>query len=256
MRCVVDDLTVTFGRLHALRAVSVQLDGARTTVVIGPNGAGKTTLLRCLVGVLRPTTGGVLLDDARADRLVGRNLARRIAYHGQDVAVRTDLSVRQMVELGRFAVGRNAARVDAVMASLELAPLADQACRTLSAGNRQRVMLARAIAQLEPGAMLVLDEPFSTLDVQHLRTTIGVLKACGEAGHPVVIATHRFDLAAAVAEDVWLLNAGRLVASGPAEAVMTPDRLQTVFGVPFVRLGAETGKSWWHPSWRADAGDG
>ncbi|MCA9295991.1 MAG: ABC transporter ATP-binding protein, partial [Phycisphaerales bacterium] len=221
-------------------------------VVIGPNGAGKTTLLRCLVGVQRPTTGCVRLDNDRADRLVGRNLAQRIAYHGQDVSVRTDLSVRQMVELGRFAVGRNDHRVDAVMASLELAAVSDRAFRTLSAGNRQRVMLARAIAQLEPGAMLVLDEPFATLDVQHLRRTIGVLRSCCTDGHAVVIATHRFDLAAAVADDIWLLDDGRLIAGGPADEFMTPDRLQAVFRVPFERSGADPDNSWWQPSLRAD----
>jgi len=256
----VDALTVHFGARTALLDVNGLFPPGRRAAIIGPNGAGKTTLVRCIAGVQRPTTGVIRLDDQPAHRTHGRALAMRIAYHGQGAVPRSDFSVREMVELGRFAVGRDPVRINEVLRLMALEEIATLSFRTLSAGNRQRVLLARAIAQLEPGAAILLDEPFTALDVAHVRGVLRVLDACAANGHAVIMTTHRFDIAAAFADDVWLLRDGRVLEMGQASSVLDCDRLEATFGADFevvrATLTGGTIEEWCHPVLRADDATG
>lgn len=229
----VDRLSVRFGTIDALRDVSVAIEPQRMTVVIGPNAAGKSTLLRCLAGALRPMSGSVRLDGQPAHRIPARALARRMAYVSQRPTVAAAFTVREVVELGRYALPRDTDAVNTVMREMELVELADRVVPTLSVGQQQRVAVARALAQLQRGGVLALDEPTAAMDMKHALRCIAQLRARAADGATVIMSVHDLTHAAALADDVLLLGDGRLVAHGPVDQVMTPQTLNGVFDVPF-----------------------
>ncbi len=170
-------------------------------------------------------------------------MARSVAFVPQRSTVAAPFSVRQVVELGRCALSPDSTRVEASIERLQLQEIADRPYPALSVGQQQRVTLARALAQLESGGHLILDEPLSAMDLAHAHDAVELLKELAAAGSTVVIALHDVSLAAAFADEVWLLSAGDLVAAGPAGDILIPDRLEAVFSVPFRRLVDEDGVS-------------
>lgn len=223
----------------ALVGVSLTVAPGEIVVVVGPNGAGKSTLLRVLAGTLRPDEGEVRLFGAPLTGRDRREVARDVAFVTQSEDVRFAFSVREVVLMGRaphqdgwMRPGAQDARiVDLVLARCDLEHLADRPTGQLSGGERKRVAIARAFAQ---GARaLLLDEPTAFLDVRHqvalfeqLReASINERKAC-------VVVTHDLQLAAAHASRVVLMKAGRVVAVGRVEEVMTPARLAETFDWP------------------------
>lgn len=229
---VVDGLTVRHGRVLALHDVDLRAAPGSRTAVIGPNGAGKSTLLRVLAGLIVPAAGRVRLD--------GRPLARRtgeVAFVAQ--RAETDFAfpaqVRDVVAMGRQPyrrVGRRGSGIDRdavaeAMARLELADLATRPIGTLSGGQAQRMLLARALAQ-RPRVML-LDEPFAGLDA---RSTGLLADAVGqEAARGVVVVVVHHDLASVgQREDHLVVLRGRVVAAGPPERTMTAEVIAEAYG--------------------------
>lgn len=236
-----EGLCFSYGDAVALSDVSGDAPAGALTVLVGPNAAGKSTLLGCVVGVLSPSRGRVLVGGERPDRLPPRLLAQRLAYVSQRPSMAAAFTVRDVVRLGRYALAPEEERVDSALTDLELGSLAHRLFSSLSVGQQQRVMLARALAQLGPAGHLVLDEPLSAMDLRHVRHSLLLLRELSRAGQTVLVALHDIELASRVADQVWILDRGRLVAEGPAEEVMTQARLEEVFGIPFRRLvdGAE-----------------
>jgi len=226
-------LSVQFGAINALRAVSASIQPGRVTVIIGPNAAGKSTLLRCMLGAQDPTTGAVLLDGRPVHRMRPRHVAARIAYVAQRSAVSAAFTAHEVVALGRYALPPDEQRVRQAMQRMDIAELADRIVPTLSAGQQQRVAVARALAQLEPDGVLLLDEPTSAMDLKHALRCIEFARSLADDGGTVILSLHDLALAAAAADDILMLDEGRLVEHGPKDAVMTPDVLQRVFGVTF-----------------------
>jgi iron complex transport system ATP-binding protein len=214
--------------------LDLELHRGRLCVVAGPNGAGKSTLLRTLAGLDRPQRGHIHLlgDDLRALSPPAR--ARRLAYLPQHCPVEPDLTVHDVVLLGRLpSLPRFGppSRTDhdaaaAALARLGLGPFATRPIGQLSGGERQRVMLARMLAA--DAAVLVLDEPTAGLDIGHALALYRHLRALTDAA--VVLAEHDLDLARRHADDAVLLTGGRALA-GPAAAVLTADNLGPAFGV-------------------------
>ncbi len=219
--------------IPAIKGVNAVATPGRITAVIGPNAAGKSTLLRCVIGALVPTSGTVLVDGEPSHRMTTRSLAGRLAYVPQRPQVAAAFTVREVIELGRYALPANRQRVDDTLHRLELDSIADQPFPSLSVGQQQRVTLGRAVAQLGPKGHLVLDEPTSAMDLRHAARSTTLLRELADKDVTVVIAMHDLKLAANVSDDCWLLDAGRLVAAGPTAEVMQIDRLQAVFGVRF-----------------------
>jgi iron complex transport system ATP-binding protein len=234
-----DKLSFAYGKAPVLREISAEAKAGRITAIIGPNASGKSTLLRCGIGALRPQRGVAALDGHVVTSLSSRELARRIAYVPQRPIVSASFSVRQVIELGRFALPARAARIDDAIVRLDLSEEANRPYVQLSVGQQQRVALARALAQLEPRGNLVLDEPTSAMDLRHVAQTMALLRACSDAGAAVLLAMHDLSLAAAVADDVWLMEAGQLVASGPVNKVLDAGHLERVFGVSFRWVAAD-----------------
>ncbi|WP_406440234.1 ABC transporter ATP-binding protein [Streptomyces sp. NBC_01613] len=205
-----------------------------TVGLLGPNGSGKSTLLRLLAGVLAPSAGVVTLDGRPLPQIGRRATARRVATVEQHADTQTELTVRDVVALGRIPHRRAwsaASPTDtrAVAAALErtgLTDRADQTWHTLSGGERQRTQIARALAQ-EPRELL-LDEPTNHLDIQHQLELLDLIAAL-----PVttVIALHDLNLAAMYCDRLLVLQAGRAVAEGTPTDVLTPSLIEEVYGV-------------------------
>ncbi len=217
----------------AVKGVNAVATPGRITAVLGPNAAGKSTLLRCVIGALTPTSGSVLIDGEPSHQLRTKKLAGRLAYVPQRPQVAAAFTVREVIELGRYALPASRQRIDDTLHRLELDSIADRPFPSLSVGQQQRVTLGRAVAQLSPKGHLVLDEPTSAMDLRHAARSTALLRELADKSVTVVIAMHDLKLAASTADECWLLDAGRLVAAGPTAQVMEIDRLQAIFGVPF-----------------------
>ncbi|MET9295670.1 ABC transporter ATP-binding protein [Streptomyces sp. NPDC003077] len=229
-----DRVTREAGGRLILDGVSLTPPPGATVGLLGPNGSGKSTLLRLLAGVLAPASGAVTLDGTPLHRVRRRTVARRIAVVEQHAVTQVELSVRDVVRLGRIPHRRAWAPAtpqddEAVADALErtnLTALADRSWHTLSGGERQRVQIARALAQ-QPDELL-LDEPTNHLDVQHQLDLLALVAAL-----PVttVVALHDLNLAAMFCDRLVVLHAGRVVAAGTPAEVITEDLLAEVYGV-------------------------
>jgi iron complex transport system ATP-binding protein len=225
-----------------LREISVRAAPAKITAVIGPNAAGKSTLLRCAIGALKPRRGAVQIHGSAVHRMRASRLAQAIAYVPQRSFVAADFTVRHIVELGRFALTPDHDKVEYALHRLELEDLAERRYHELSVGQQQRVTLARAVAQLAPDGHLIADEPTSAMDLRHVHDTMGLLRELAGEGATVLVAMHDLTVAASSADDVWLLDAGRLKAAGPAHDVMDVARLELVFNTMFERVRLQSGR--------------
>ncbi|WP_328421495.1 ABC transporter ATP-binding protein [Streptomyces sp. NBC_00443] len=214
--------------------VTLTLSPGETVGLLGPNGSGKSTLLRLLAGVLAPTAGLVTLDGRPLPEVGRAATARRVATVEQHAHTQTELTVRDVVALGRIPHRRawtppTAGDAEAVAAALARTGLTDRAAQswhTLSGGERQRTQIARALAQ-EPRELL-LDEPTNHLDIQHQLDLLALV-----ASLPVttVIALHDLNLAAMYCDRLLVLRAGRAVAEGTPREVLTPALIEQVYGV-------------------------
>ncbi|MCH7571971.1 MAG: ABC transporter ATP-binding protein [Planctomycetes bacterium] len=242
MSLVIDQLSFSYGRVEALQGVTVQANSGKLTAILGPNASGKSTLLRCVIGSLKPLRGVVLIDGKPVHAMKARDLARRVAYVPQRSTVSASFTVREVVELGRYRLPRRASRVDEAIERLELVEVAGREYSALSVGQQQRVMLARALAQIEPDGLLILDEPTSAMDLRHEHDAMNILQELAAAGATVLLVMHDVTLAGTVADDVWLLDRGKLVVSSQAADVLTVERLEEVFGVKFESIRTEGGR--------------
>nr|WP_246852295.1 ABC transporter ATP-binding protein [Patulibacter sp. SYSU D01012] len=205
-----------------------------TVGLLGPNGSGKSSLLRLLSGVRRPTAGRVLLDGRDVQGLRRREIARRVAVVEQHATTEVDLTVREVVRLGRIPHraawdGESEDDRAAIALAVERTGLRDrldQRWHTLSGGERQRVQIARALAQ-EPRELL-LDEPTNHLDVRHQLDLLALV-----ARLPVtsVVALHDLNLAAMFCDRLVVLADGRVVAAGTPTEVLTPELIADVYAV-------------------------
>lgn len=226
------DLVLGYDGRVAVEASSFSLPSQSVTAIIGPNGSGKSTLLHAIAGIL-PVRGGTLSvmgtdpASARADT----------TYVMQTVAVTpgTPITVREVVTMGRFpSVGwfrplsrADRARVDRAMAQLDITGLADRHLSELSGGQRQRVYVAQGMAQ--DHELVLLDEPLTGLDITSARTIDHIIHTERDRGHSVILTTH--DLDEARAADRVVLMAGRVLAAGAPEDVLTRRNLEIAYGL-------------------------
>ncbi|MDN5976365.1 MAG: ABC transporter ATP-binding protein [Acidipropionibacterium jensenii] len=203
------------------------------TMIVGLNGSGKTTLLHLMAGLRTPSHGRVLLNDTDLTQIPRRRHARTIALLEQVPRANVNLKVADIVALGRIPYrsrwGLRSEDDPKVARMMTVTGVANLACRdwsSLSGGEKQRVQLARALAQ-EP-RVLLLDEPTNHLDQRH---QIGLLEKVRTLGITTVAVIHDLDLAAAFADDLLVMDSGRLVAQGPVDDVLTEAMVRRHFGV-------------------------
>ncbi len=240
-----------------LGPISVSIDQGQCWAIVGPNGAGKSTLLRLMAGIYKPHSGRVSIDGRLLSELTGRDRARRMAFVSQHPPVDLDLSVRDVVLMGRFphrSIGLFESTddyriTDRALAITETDCFADRPMATLSGGEAQRVHVAAALSQ-EP-AFLLLDEPTASLDLQHQLAIFAILRERTMRDRvAVVVVTHDVNLAAQFCSRVLLLNDGRAVAQGPPGEVLTPELLGPVYGVELTSLTLpnDPGRRWVVPA--------
>ncbi|MXQ13377.1 heme ABC transporter ATP-binding protein [Microvirga makkahensis] len=218
-------------------------------IVIGPNGAGKSTLLRILCGELHPTTGSIRWNGEPLHSIPAWRLAHRRAMMPQASDLNFPFTVFEVASLGVEGTGRGLTREDRqrlALDALEEADVAHLALRnyqSLSGGERQRVHFARVLAQLKAGQslerqqVLFLDEPIASLDLKHQLSLLQISRRLAQDGLTVVAVLHDLQLACGTADELIVMQAGRLVARGKPDAALTPQRMAEVFGVEFVAPG-------------------
>jgi len=218
----------------------VSLSVARGSIVglIGPNGSGKTTLLRLLNGTLAPTRGVVSLDGVPLSASSRRGIARRIAVVPQETQVTFDFSALEIVLMGRYAhLGAFALEgpddmsiARKALASTGTAALASRQFATLSGGEKQRVVIASALAQSSD--ILLLDEPTTALDIGFQFDIASLLVSLNrDHGTTMVVSTHDLNLAAMLCTELMLLKSGRVLATGPTAEVLTPASIRQLYDI-------------------------
>jgi iron complex transport system ATP-binding protein len=217
--------------------------GGRVLGMIGPNGAGKSSLLKAAAGIL-PYEGEIRIGGISARKMDRAERARRVAYVPQQSELRSALSVRDVVAQGRYAhqmgsVRPSRADEEETARALALADVEELAARsftTLSQGEKQRVLIARALAT---GArVLLLDEPTSALDVGHALRLYRLLRALAREGYCVVAVLHPLEQALEWTDEALLLDRGRAVAFGASREVIVAGPIERVYGVRLVPAGA------------------
>lgn len=243
MGLIVQRASVNLGARAVLREVSLSPAPGRMLGIVGPNGAGKTTLLRLMLGLVRPDSGDVTLDDRSVADLAEPDRARRMALIPQRSEVAFAFTSREVVRLGTLGA-RRLARDNATREALELAgasSLADTPFQSLSAGQQQRVILARALAQamvIHAGGhapILLADEPAAALDPLFAGRSLELLRSQALQGASVVVVLHDLTLASTWCHDAAVLRAdGTLTEPAPVEQALDPALLERSFGVPFI----------------------
>ena len=232
-----------------LHDVTLDIVRGELVGILGPNGSGKTTLLRVLGGMLRPQAGQVTLDGHDMQRLSRTTVARRIAVVPQETHLAFDYSVIEIVLMGRYphlrpfalegpadlAIARDA------LAATGTVPLERRPYATLSGGEKQRVIIASALAQ--SADICLLDEPTASLDPGYQLQIAALLRRLNaERGITMAVATHDLNFAAGICRHLVLLREGRVLAAGPTHEVLTGDLIERLYGIEAdVHLHERTG---------------
>ncbi|MBP1634648.1 MAG: ABC-type cobalamin/Fe3+-siderophores transport system, ATPase component [Acidobacteria bacterium] len=225
-------------RAGGVRDVSVDIARGGILGILGPNGSGKTTLLRLLAGLLRPASGQVFLRDRPLHGLSRRQAAREMAVVPQETRLAFDFTVLEIVLMGRFPhlgafqlegeedvrLAREALRETGTL------HLAGRMFPTLSGGEKQRVIIAGALAQAAP--VMLLDEPTAALDPGYQLEIAALVRALNaRRAVTFAVATHDLNFAAGLCSSLVLLKSGRVAAAGPTGEVLTRENVRAVYGV-------------------------
>lgn len=219
------------------RDITLAAGPGEVLCLLGPNGSGKTTLFKTLLGLIPSQGGEVLLDGTPLARLPRTEIARKVAYVPQAHAIPFAFPAEEVVLMGRTArLGtfaqpgpRDRQAAQAALARLGIGALAGRDYTRLSGGQRQLVLIARALAQETP--LLVMDEPTASLDFGNQAKVLAEIAGLAADGLTVILSTHDPDHAFAVGTQVALLHGGNVLAVGPPEATLTPQALSTVYGI-------------------------
>jgi len=221
-----------------LHALSLEIESGTVTAILGPNGAGKTTLLHLALGWLAPQSGQVLLNGRPLDGYSRRDLGQWMALVPQSERIPFEYSILEYVLLGRapylapldmpgaedYVIGER------VIDQVGLGQLNGRAITTLSGGERQLALVARALAQ-QP-RLLLLDEPTSHLDLANKVRLLRLMQELAARGVTLLLTTHEPDVAAAVATHLVLMREGQVYQAGPLPQVFTAEHLSATYGVP------------------------
>lgn len=247
MSIVAEHVRFAYGRHEVLSDVSFTADGGRLLAVLGPNGVGKTTLFRCILGLQRQYRGSILVDGVEARRLPARQLARRIAYIPQAQTQAFAYTALSMVLMGTTHASPTLSmpgkrETDVAMAALErlgIARLADESFARLSGGERQLVLIARALAQR--AGILLMDEPTASLDYGNQAHALSIARELADDGYAVVLSTHNPQHALWYADRALALSGGRVAAFGPPRDVLSAPMIESLYHVRVSMLETEAG---------------
>lgn len=237
MKLVASDLVAGYRGRTVLNGIDFVAESGEVIALLGPNGCGKTTLIRCLSKQLRPTSGSIAVDGCDLTTLSYKQTARRIAVVPQFEDSVFEFTVRQIVEMGLHPwepLLDSETRISSVLDATSLTPLAERPISQLSGGEKQRALLARALAQNTQ--VLLLDEPTAHMDVGFQIATLSHVRKIAHEGRTVVAALHDLNLAAGFADRSVLLFGGVVVADAPVAKVLESNEIERVYGARFDRF--------------------
>lgn len=236
MRIKIDNMEFSYSSTPVLHDVTLDLNGAQFISIVGPNGVGKSTLIHCMNKVLKPTGGTVMLNDTYVSDMKLKEVAKIVGYVPYTSSDTFPLSVVDTVLMGRAPhTGWRPKEKDLeivynILKMLSIDHLADRAFNELSAGQHQKVMLARGLAQ-DP-QILLLDEPTSNLDIRHQLEVTSILKELSANRDMLVIMiSHDINIASKFSDMMIMLKDGSIYAAGKPEEVITKDNIREVYGV-------------------------
>lgn len=234
MKLIANHVSVELASRRIVREVTLSVESKEVVGLIGPNGSGKSTLLRTVYRILRPIAGRILLNGQDVWQLTARESARRTGVVLQESPGSFEFTVQEVVQMGRtphkgmFAFDSEAdeAIVTDALRRVNMLAFAKKPYQTLSGGEKQRVLIARALAQRPK--LLVLDEPTNHLDIYYQLEILGLVQSLGIT---TLVALHDLNLAAQFCDRLYAMKEGQIVASGSTHEVLTPRLLADVFRV-------------------------
>jgi iron complex transport system ATP-binding protein len=233
----IDVPTFGYSSGFALQDIHLHFDESGLAALVGPNGSGKSTLLKIAAGLLHPPTAKIVVSGKPLQRIAPRQAAALVAWVPQRAEALFAMTVTEMVRVGRYRIARplrpfpeeEEAKIAAALRDVGLDGLADREVETLSGGEWQRTMIARAIVQDTP--VLLLDEPIASLDLRYQDEIYSLLRRLASGGKLILVADHHIEVAAAYADRLLLLRDGRIIGDGPPEEILTSERIRETFGV-------------------------
>lgn len=237
MSIEVRHLSFSYGDRQVLRDVSFSVGRGQLLSVLGPNGVGKSTLFRCILGLLRGYQGEIAVDGTPVSSLGARELARKVAYIPQSNYPAFQYSVFDMVLMGTTAQikgfstpgPRQEAAAREALERLDIGHLADRSYTRLSGGERQLVLIARALAQQSP--VLLMDEPTANLDYGNQLRVLTKVRALADAGYTVIQSTHNPEQSYLFSHQILAMKDGQVIAHGAPGEVLDEALIQSLYGI-------------------------
>lgn len=230
----IENLNFSYAEQKILSNLNFTIEQGSFVGIIGPNGAGKSTLIRLLAGITTNQNGKIILENSPLHSFERKQLAQLIAYVPQQPDINSEFTVQQIVEMGRFpyresgdSEGLHA--VESALKHLDLIKLRHRSILTLSGGEKQRAIIASALAQ-QP-KILLLDEPTSALDLGHQQTILRMLQNLTDKRTTVVVVMHDINLSAQYCDNLILLDKGEIMEQGSPDQVLRFSTIEKVYGV-------------------------
>lgn len=236
MQLKIDGVCFSYASTPVLKDISLDLDGSKLVCILGPNGVGKSTLIHCINKILTPTEGHVFIDGSDVQEIKSKEMAKIVGYVPYAANDTFPLTVVDTVLMGRHPYSKMGTLdhdLDIVYTTLERLGIAHLALRpfnSLSAGQHQKVALARGLVQ-EP-RILLLDEPTSNLDIRHQFEVAKMLRDLSrEENMLIIMISHDINISAKFSDEIVMMHGGCIYAVGEPADVITSDNLETVYGV-------------------------
>lgn len=235
MRMSINNLSFAYGGSTVLHDISLDVKDGEVVSIIGPNGSGKSTLMSCMANILKPLKGSVYLNGKDIMQINRTELACKIGYVPQAAKEEQPYTVLDTVLLGRkpyvkWGIGkRDIQLVGYILQQMGMIHLADRYLDELSGGQKQKVLVARALAQ-DPSVML-MDEPTSALDIRHQLEVLELVRDLAQQQRSVILVMHELNLAARYSDRLVLMKEGRIFATGCPEEVLSVENIRAVYGV-------------------------
>lgn len=241
-----DHLRVGYKRTPLLGPVTETAHPDSITVIVGPNGSGKSTLLKTIAGVIPPLEGVVSLHGTDLKTVTPRARGRLMALVGQRPGLCGAMTARGVVSLAHYAQGTPPSAIDEAMEAVDVVDLAHERFHELSVGQQQRVSVARALAQVPRGGVLLMDEPTAACDPVHVTSVLEAIRSRARGGGTILLVSHDLGVARAWGDAVWVVAGGEVTAGAP-DAILSPPAIEDRFGASMEEVTREDGSIWLVP---------